>query len=176
MKNKLFRITESDVHNIMENVIRRIITENYYSQSSILETWMDVVNKLGPKDFVDFIYDKGYDESLGGDWDIEDVFDELESQGLDREMLGEIEDNDLISLMQDRLSQGLQLKILQYIDSQVPNLGLTDDVKDPNETYVDVERFNDKVDNEVVSSDEEEVEDDEEPVDSEFIGMDDYED
>lgn len=180
--NKLYRITEEDIHIIIENTVRRILREETgYSQESIKQTWMDAINQIGVENFIDLIDEKVYDENKEHyDWDKEDIYGELEPQtGLSYDDLEAMEPEQISDLMLNRLSPDLQYKILIYVSDQYSDLELTDNVKNPDEVVKNIDDYNDDIEGEPVEvnvNTELDYDDDDEREDSEFIGMDEYED
>lgn len=149
--NRLYRITEEDIHIIIENTVRRILREeNLYSQESINKTWMDIIDQIGIDDFIKMIDEKVYENEQGYDWDKEDIYDELEPQtGLSYDDLEAMEPDQISDLMLNRLSPDLQYKILKYASDQY-DLGLTDNIETPDEVVKNIDDYDDDIEGEPV--------------------------
>lgn len=157
----LYRITEQDVHMIMENVVRRVLKE-FYDQKNLKELWIEAINMIGAKNFVS-ILDDGYDMS--------DIYDTLiQKTGISEEDLDAIGYDEFADLMLDHLNPEEQYNILSYVGDETGAFTV-DDVVMSNTIDIDSIDDIDSIGNEISSEDEVEV-DDEEYEDPEFEDID----
>lgn len=165
MSNKnLYRITESDVHIIMENAVKRILKE-FYDQRNVAQLWAEALDMLGAETFVSILEDN---------WDMGDIYDKLiERTNMNEEDLDAITYEEMADLMGDCLDLEDQYEILKFVGEETGKFTVDDVTDAPAEVNVDIDSYDDAVDDEVSSEDEVEVEDDEEYEDPEFRGMND---
>lgn len=167
MANKLFRITEQDVHVIMENVVRRVLKE-YYDQKNLQQLWVEAIDILGAQTFV---------EILDDNYNMGNIYDKLiEKTGMDEEELDAIPYDEMADLMLHNLDPDTQYDILSFLSQETGAFEVDDITDAPTNTEITIDSFDDMFDSdgEVASEDEVETEEDEEEFeDPEFAGMDD---
>lgn len=166
MSNKaLYRITEQDVHLIIENSVRRILRE-FYDSKNVAQLWNEVVEMLGAQEFVSIIEDG---------WDMNEIYSELvDKTGMDEEELDAAPYEEIASLMGEYLDTNFKYELLNFLSEETGQFSVDDVTDAPQQVTID--QFNDfdnEAGDEVSSEEEVEVEDDEEYEDPEFRGMND---
>ena len=160
--NNIYRITETDVRIITENIARRILKE-YYDQKNLRQLWDEAIDMLGAEEFVSL---------LENNWDMGEIYDELiEKTGMNEEDLDAITYDEIAELMKHILDVNTQYEILDFIGNETGEFTVDDITDAPVERDITVDNFDDVVDGDEVSS-EEEIEDEEEYEDPEFEEMD----
>lgn len=165
--NNLYRITEQDVHVIMENVLRRVLKE-FYDKKNVAQLWDEAVSMLGSQEFAQIIEDN---------WEMDEIYTRLKDvTGMDDETLDAIDYDEFVNLMGQHLDLETQYEILKYIGEETGEFSVDDVTDAPVEKVIDVDSFDEMEPlegGEISSEDEVEVDDDEEYEDPEFKGMND---